>query len=107
MSPDEYGDITGIYDAYWEYENGGVTGATKDTRMDDICSSAKTNGVVIYTIGYEVPQGGTAEQSLKKCASGYNAAQDATSYYYPVSGLDITAAFSSIAGNVQSLRLTQ
>lgn len=108
MSPDEYGDITGIYDAHNEYVNNGyVDGSTKNQRMDQVCGAAKTNGVVIYTIGYEISSGGTAEQSLKKCASGYSADTDSTPYYYPVDGLDITTAFSSIAGNVQSLRLTQ
>lgn len=109
MSPDEYGDITGIYDAYDEYENmaSNVDGAQKNTRMDNVCGAAKTNGVVIYTIGYEVPKDGTAEQSLKKCATGYEPATQSTSYYYSVDGLDISDAFGSIAGNVQSLRLTQ
>lgn len=109
MSPDEYGDITGIYDAYYEYENmaSNVSGSQKNVRMDNVCGAAKNNGVVIYTIGYEVPKDGTAEQSLKKCATGYDTATKSTSYYYSVDGLDISDAFGSIAGNVQALRLTQ
>lgn len=109
MSPDEYGDITGIYDAYWEYEDtdSNVTGSQKNTRMDNVCGAAKANGVVIYTIGYKVEKDGTAETSLKKCATGYDPVEGSTAYYYSVDGLDISDAFGSIAGNVQSLRLTQ
>ncbi|MGK7752017.1 MULTISPECIES: Tad domain-containing protein [unclassified Roseovarius] len=109
MSPREYGDITGIYDAYYEYENmdSNVSGSQKNTRMDNVCGAAKNNGVVIYTIGYEVPKNGTAETSLKKCATGYDPIEKSTAYYYSVDGLDISDAFGSIAGNVQALRLTQ
>ncbi|MEO1139971.1 MAG: Tad domain-containing protein [Pseudomonadota bacterium] len=108
MSPDEYGDITGIYLADDEYvDDHNVNGSTKDQRMSNVCGAAKGKGVVIYTIGYEITAGGTAEQSLKDCASGYDPNANDTSYYYRVEGVDITDAFGSIAGNVQSLRLTQ
>lgn len=108
MSPDEYGDITGIYAADDEYvDSHNVDGAKKDIRMNSVCTAAKNKGVVIYTIGYEITEGGTAESSLKRCASGYDEALDASAYYYRVDGIDITDAFGSIAGNVQSLRLTQ
>lgn len=102
MSPDEYGDITGVYTAYNQYENSAsnVDGPTKDARMSTVCSASKDNGVVIYTIGYEIAENGTAETSLKDCAS-------TDAHYYRVEGVDITDAFGSIAGNVQSLRLTQ
>ena len=45
-------------------------------------------------------KGGTAENVLKSCASS-------TNNYYRASGTDISDAFSSIASNVQNLRLTQ
>ncbi|WP_172978907.1 pilus assembly protein TadG-related protein [Roseovarius sp. THAF8] len=109
MSPEEYGDLIGIRDADNEYEDmsSNLNGSKKNTRMDKVCSAAKDNGVVIYTIGYEVPKDGTAETSLKKCATGYDPVEGSTAYYYSVDGLDISDAFGSIAGNVQALRLTQ
>lgn len=107
IPPRAYGNITGIWDPFDEYEDNKATGATKNTRMDNVCTAAKNNGVVIYTIGYMVPSDGTAEQSLKKCATGYDPVENASSYYYDVDDVDISKAFSSIAGNVQSLRLTQ
>lgn len=102
MSPDEYGDLTGDRTPDNEYENSAsnISGSKKDTRMSQICTAAKNNGVVIYTIGFEIGEGGTAETALKNCATSH-------SHYYRVEGVDISSAFSSIAGNVQSLRLTQ
>lgn len=102
MSPDEYGDLTGDRTPDNEYEASGsnISGSKKDTRMSNVCTAAKTNGVVIYTIGFEIGEGGTAEAALKNCATSFT-------HYYRVDGVDISAAFSSIAGNVQSLRLTQ
>ncbi len=109
MSPDEYGDLIGIRDADNQYEDmsSNLDVDKKNTRMDKVCGAAKANGVVIYTIGYEVDKDGTAETSLKKCATGYDPVEGSTAYYYSVDGLDISDAFGSIAGNVQSLRLTQ
>ena len=107
IPPREYDDITGISDPFDEYDNNKATGALKNTRMNNVCTAAKDNGVVIYTIGYMVDADGTAEQSLKKCATGYDPIEDASPYYYDVDDVDISKAFSSIAGNVQSLRLTQ
>ncbi len=102
MTPDEYGDLTGDRGPDNEYENSdsNVTGSQKDTRMGNVCTAAKSNGVVIYTIGFEIAEGGIAETALQGCASSLT-------NYYRVEGVDITGAFSSIAGNVQSLRLTQ
>lgn len=107
IPPREYDDITGISDPFDEYKDNKATGATKNTRMNNVCSAAKNNGVVIYTIGYMIDSDGTAEKSLKKCATGYDAATDASPYYYDVDDVDISKAFSSIAGSVQTLRLTQ
>jgi hypothetical protein len=56
--------------------------------------------VVVYSIFFEVPQGGRAEQVLSDCASS-------SSHYYRANTTDISAVFNSIAANVQNLRLTQ
>ncbi len=107
LSPYEFSRITGDWAAYNEYFDNGITGAEKNIRMDNVCTAAKNNNITIYTIGYMVEPNGTAEQSLKKCATGYDAHENASSYYYDVKDVDISTAFSSIAGSVQTLRLTQ
>jgi hypothetical protein len=68
--------------------------------MQSVCGATKREGVVVYSIGFEVPTGGTAERELIKCAT-------TDGHYYRASGTSISSAFSSIAANVKTLRLTQ
>lgn len=101
MSPRWYGEMTGNWGPWNDYVGSQVErGSTKDTRMQAICSAAKARGIVVYTIGYSISAGGNAETQLQGCASSAN-------HYYPTNGNNISAAFSSIASNVQNLRLTQ
>ncbi len=101
MSPDYYGDITGNWGPWNDYRySERESGSIKDTRMQAICSATKAEGVVVYTIGYAISSGGNAETQLRNCASSPN-------HYYPTNGANISAAFNSIASNVQNLRLTQ
>ncbi|MEQ9259088.1 MAG: VWA domain-containing protein [Roseovarius sp.] len=101
MSPEFYGQITGNWGAWNDYVGSQYeNGSTKDTRMQSICTATRAQGVVVYTIGYSISSGGNAERQLQNCASSAN-------HYYPTNGANISAAFSSIASNVQNLRLTQ
>ena len=77
-----------------------VTGSMKNTRMASACTATKTKKVVVYTIGFEITAGGTAETELKACATSH-------SNYYRAEGVNINDAFNSIATNIQNLRLTQ
>lgn len=112
MSPDYYDEITGIGAPYYDYRDGEtVDGSMKNTRMASSCTAAKATDkrIKIYTIGFEVPAGGTAETELKNCAS------TPTEYYRAKTGggsdpekdLDIASVFGSIASSIQNLRLTQ
>lgn len=85
---------------WWVNKVRPVTGSEKNTRMSNVCKAAKKKGVVVYTIGFEVDKGGTAETELKSCATSH-------AHYYRANGINITDAFSSIASNVVNLRLTQ
>lgn len=101
ITPEYYGNITGDWGPWNDYVGSeSLNGSAKNTRMLGVCSATKTEGVVVYTIGFEVPSGGTAETTLTACASTLN-------HYYPASGTNISAAFNSIASNVQNLRLTE
>jgi hypothetical protein len=101
MSPRYYQNETGISTAFNDYSyQERVTGSMKNTRMRSICTATKNQGVVIYTIGFEVPVNGTAETELRDCAQS-------PSNYFPVDDVNISSAFSAIASNVQNLRLTQ
>lgn len=101
MSPDFYKDITGNSGPWNDYvASEYLNGAAKNERMLNNCAATKTQGVVVYSIGFEVPAGGTAETVLTACASSGN-------HYYPAEGTNISTAFNSIASNLQNLRLTQ
>ena len=78
--------------------------ASKDAKMQNSCNATKGEGVIVYTIGFEVPQNGHAENQLRACATQSG---DSTLHYYRASGLQIVDVFGSIAENVQNLRLTQ
>lgn len=75
-----------------------VDSSTKNDRTDEICAAAKSQGVVVFTIGFEAPESGQAV--LKKCAS-------TDGHYFDVQGLEIRDAFSAIASAIAQLKLTQ
>ena len=63
-----------------------------------ICNLAKQNGVTVFTIAYEAPPGAATE--MRNCATN-------SLNFYEVDQLDVSAAFSSIARQINKLRLTQ
>lgn len=72
--------------------------ATKDSRLQQICTAAKANNIVVYGIGFEAPSNG--RNQLRTCAT-------TESHYFDASGLEISSAFRAIANNISQLRLTQ
>ena len=101
ITPQYYNNIlndSGPWDDYVSQEK--VTGSMKDTRMQSSCTAAKNRGIVVYTIGFQVPKGGTAETQLSTCAQS-------VANYFPADTTTISSVFSTIASNVQNLRLTQ
>ncbi|NIZ63104.1 hypothetical protein DL239_19245 [Sedimentitalea sp. CY04] len=75
-----------------------VRSSEKNTRTKAICDSAKAQGIIVYTIGFEAPSSGRAV--LKDCASS-------DAHFFDVDGLEISEAFASIATSIRQLRLTQ
>lgn len=69
----------------------------KDQRLSALCTQAKRNGVIIFTVAADAPEHG--EDVLEDCASN-------TTYAYDVTGDDLSTAFSSIANAITALRLT-
>lgn len=75
--------------------------ATMNTQLQQVCSQAKSKGVVVYGIAFEAPTNGQTQ--IRNCST------DGTtgSHYFNATGLQITTAFSAIANNISQLRLTQ
>ena len=84
-----------------------IDAATKEARMARICTAAKTAGIVIFSIGFEVTDDSAAV--MRACASTPN-------HFYRVGDdidpedeelLNIDEAFASIANQINQLKLTQ
>jgi len=73
--------------------------STATSNFEDACELAKDNGVVVYTIAFQV-SGSSNRQLMENCATKPD-------QYYDVQSLDIAAAFSSIASDLNRLRLTR
>jgi len=73
--------------------------AQNRTNFTQVCNEAKANGIMIYTIGFQINKGGNSDQIMSACASS-------VSQYYYIEDTDISAAFKSIAASINGVRLT-
>lgn len=72
--------------------------ASADENLRNICDAARDAGIIVFTIGFEAPQGG--QEVMEYCAT-------TPAHYYDVQGLEISEAFASIASAINLLRLVQ
>ncbi|MGB8623175.1 MAG: hypothetical protein WCD16_10175, partial [Paracoccaceae bacterium] len=70
----------------------------KNARLHDICAAAKEEGVIVYTIGFEVD--GHADSVMSDCAS-------TPGHYFAADGTNLAETFGVIASSINQLRLTQ
>lgn len=76
--------------------------STTDTAVGQfrrVCNQARDNGIVVYTIGFQIRRGGLSETLLRECAT------DPTKFFF-VEGLNIETAFEEIAASLSQLRIT-
>ena len=81
--------------------NCNATNGNSTTQAQAICTAAKAKGVIIYTVGFQVGSGSTAETFIKGCAT------DADHVYLPTSGTLLKDAFSAIGRDITKLRLSK
>jgi len=74
-----------------------------NARMASMCTTLKSNGVVIYTVifDHDGSAGGAAGATLFT-----NCATDPSKYFFAVTNADLKAAFSNIGKSITTLRLT-
>ncbi|MDA8586141.1 pilus assembly protein TadG-related protein [Rhodobacteraceae bacterium] len=72
-----------------------------NARMHALCAAARVQGVEIFGISFDAPSE-LAEDTIKNCTSSTGS----TTHFFPVSGEQITEAFSTIAREVSKLRLS-
>lgn len=83
----------------WYYDpRGYVNSSTKDSRLSNICTAAKDEGILIYTIGFEMTDSSAAV--MRDCASS-------DSHFFLVEGVEIADAFAAIASSINQLRLIE
>lgn len=84
--------------------NGGIGNPTDFDRaipqFRRICAAARENGIVVYTIGFQIRRGRTSDRLLAECAT------DPSKYFF-VEGLDIAAAFEGISASLSALRIVE
>ncbi|MEM8654933.1 MAG: pilus assembly protein TadG-related protein [Pseudomonadota bacterium] len=80
----------------WRYTK--YTSAQADTMLDTICDAAKAEGIVVWSVGFEVTD--FSAGIMENCASS-------PSHFFRVEGVEITEAFEAIAKQINQLRLTQ
>ena len=72
--------------------------AEADGFLGSICTAAKDQGVVVWSVGFEVTD--FAAGIMRNCASS-------PSHFFRVEGVEISDAFEAIAKQINQLRLTQ
>ncbi|MEM7526773.1 MAG: pilus assembly protein TadG-related protein [Pseudomonadota bacterium] len=70
-----------------------------DALLYEVCDRAKENGIVIYTIAFELAAGSRGARALRECASGDSRA-------YEVGGYNLNQAFDAILADISNLKLT-
>ena len=75
------------------------TVAEATAQFSALCDEAKTNNIIVYSIGFDITAGDAADVMLRDCASNL-------SQYFFVEGLDISTAFDGIATSILALRIT-
>ena len=71
---------------------------TSSSQAVSLCENMKEQGVVVYAVGFQAPVG--AEATLKSCATSED------HYFKATSGSELQEAFTTIAQELNNLRLT-
>ena len=66
-----------------------------------LCNAMKAQGVIVYTVGFQISAGGNAANLLANCATGPAYA------HLPTSGSDLSEAFAAIGRDISKLRISR
>ena len=88
----------------WNYTRQTISSSQARGQLLDVCDAAKDEGIVVFTIGFDVDaddySGGGREANLdmRSCATTYG-------HYFDVDGEELADAFSAIAATIEKLKL--
>ena len=74
--------------------------ADQTSLFQNLCTLAKANGVVVFTIGFDISSSSSAYTEMRNCASSIG-------HFYDVQGFELDSAFGQIAGTLSKLKLIQ
>ncbi len=66
-----------------------------------LCDAMKAQGVIVYTVGFQISAGGNAANLLANCATSPAHA------HLPTSGSDLSEAFAAIGRDISKLRISR
>lgn len=66
-----------------------------------LCTAMKAQGIVVYTVGFQITAGGNAERMLGRCATS------PAHVFLPASGGDLSQAFAAIGRDITRLRISR
>ena len=101
-NPFYWGDQNGNYVEYDIIQNARTDGvrASADTNLHQICSVARSQGIIVFTIGFELGYSQHAQDVLAACASS-------DAHAYNAEAVDLEQTFSAVARTITQLRLTE
>lgn len=103
----------GVYNTIGGVNKGdGSTDAVAVSKLSvEICAAMKAQGVVVYTIGFDLKSAGAyqsrVKDTLNSCASPPEKAGDPLKFYQAENGDALKSAFRAIAEDITSLRLSR
>lgn len=66
-----------------------------------LCAAMKAQGIVVYTVGFQIAVGASSDDLLRDCAS------TASGYYNAASGTALSEAFAAIGRDITQLRISR
>ncbi|HYD28020.1 ubiquitin-activating E1 FCCH domain-containing protein [Brevundimonas sp.] len=66
-----------------------------------LCTAMKAQGILVYTVGFQITAGGNAANMLQSCAS------TPSNFYLAGSGGDLSEAFAAIGRDITQLRISK
>lgn len=96
--------LNGIVEGGWNATDadGDVMVAYMNARQLQLCTAIRDLGIEIYTIGFRITEGGTADELLEDCAT-----QDGEHYFHADNQSELLQAFTAIGSGIGKLRITQ
>lgn len=76
-------------------------GTNAYTQAEALCAAMRQQGVVVYTVGFQIASGGDAAELMRDCATS------SRHVYLPETGGDLSEAFAAIGRDITKLRISR